>query len=217
MIVKNLRHSRIKTLAELLHDLGDIPPERVRALPAPGTATLDDAIQANRCELIDGCLVERAVGLRESIIAFYLGTVIGTFVRQRNLGIVAGEQGTMEILPWTVRIADVAFVAWAQIARGRVPEEPIPPLAPTLAVEVLSKSNTAAEMKRKRHEYFKAGTKLVWEIDPRSRTATVYQAPTKKKRLTESDVLDGEKVLPGLRIALSDVFAELDRTADGTS
>ncbi len=66
-------------------------------------------------------------------------------------------------------------------------------------------------MERKRRDYFRAGVRLVWEIDPEHRTATVYRSPTKKKVLNEISVLDGGDVLPGLQIPLGDLFAELDR------
>ena len=44
----------------------------------------------------------------------------------------------------------------------------MPALAPDLAVEVLSESNTRAEMDRKLRDYFAAGVLLVWYFDPRS-------------------------------------------------
>ena len=57
-----------ETLADLLKRLGNIPPHRVRARPAPGTATVQDVIEIeakeNRLfELVDGVLVEKALGL----------------------------------------------------------------------------------------------------------------------------------------------------------
>lgn len=215
MIVKNRPRLRTRNLAELVRRLGDIPLHRVRMTPAPGTATLEDAIAAERCELIDRCLVEKAMGLRESLIAAYLIRVLGDFVDKHNLGIVTGEQGTMQILPWTVRIPDVAFVAWSQMPGGKLSSEPIPPLTPTLAIEVISESNTPREMKRKRREFFKAGTKRVWEIDPRKRTARDYHSATRKTELSEDDTLDGGVILPRLKIALRDVFAVLDRAERG--
>jgi hypothetical protein len=60
------------TLAELLHRLGGLPPERVRLDPPPGQATRDDLIQVNEqhngpiCEWVENTLVEKAVGQHES-------------------------------------------------------------------------------------------------------------------------------------------------------
>ena len=78
-------------------------------------------------------------------------------------------------------------------------------------VEVLSEGNTRAEMDRKRGEYFRAGVRVVWEIDPRRRTLRVYEAADRYTDLTEADTLAGDPVLPGFRFPLSDLFAELDQ------
>ena len=111
-----------------------------------------------------------------------------------------------------LRVPDVAFNPWDRIPDRRVPEQPIPTLAPDLAVEVLSVSNTSGEMLFKRQDYFAAGVRLVWEIDPRERTASIYSSPELPAAiLTEADVLDGSPVLPGFTLALRDLFAEQDQ------
>jgi hypothetical protein len=63
---------------------------------------------------------------------------------------------------------------------------------------------------RKRREYFASGCRLVWEIDPRTRTADVYTDPTTVTHLDEAGVLDGGPVLPGFAPPLADLFAEYD-------
>ncbi|MEO8494493.1 MAG: Uma2 family endonuclease, partial [Planctomycetota bacterium] len=96
------------------------------------------------------------------------------------------------------------------------PAEPAPSIAPDLAVEVLSVSNTDREMQRKRREYFDAGVSLVWMIDPRQRSAVVYTSLDEYTEYCASDSLTGGEVLPGFTLSLSELFAELDRQADGT-
>ena len=204
-----------ETLADLLHRLGDIPAERIRLRPAPGTATVKDVLtvqtKAGRlCELVDGTLVEKAMGLQESLLAVYVAHLLIDFVRPRKLGIIAGADGTLKIAAGLVRIPDVSFISWERIPGRKVPKEPIPKLAPNLAVEVLSKSNTPAEMKRKRREYFKAGAELMWIVDPEARTVKVCTSARHSKVLTESQILDGGAVLPGFKLRLRDLFAELD-------
>ena len=95
-------------------------------------------------------------------------------------------------------------------AGGHVPSEPIAPVVPDLAVEVLSAGNTKREMSRKCEEYFAAGVRLVWQIDLETRTAAVYTNPGEFRTLTESDTLDGEPVLPGFEFSLRELFAELE-------
>lgn len=72
-------------------------------------------------------------------------------------------------------------------------------------------SNTAAEMARKRSDYFAVGVRLVWQVDPVARTVSVYAAPEVAAVLTEADTLDGAPVLPGFTLPLRDLFGELDR------
>jgi Uma2 family endonuclease len=206
----------VLTVGDLLERLGGISPERVRFAPVPGTATEQDVIDIERrenrlFELVEGVLVEKVIGYRESVLAVAVASALRAFVVPRKLGLVSGSDGMMRLFPGLVRIPAVAFVSRERLPGGHMPAEPIPDLVPDLAVEVLSKSNTTAEMARKRGEYFGAGARLVWLIDPDTRTAAVYDAGDRPPRqLTELDSLDGGGVLPGFALPLKELFAELD-------
>jgi Uma2 family endonuclease len=207
---------RIKTLADLLDRLGGVPLDRIRFHPFPGTATVQDVIEIQEregrlCELIEGVLLEKTVGLIESRLAVYLGGLFNAFVIPRNLGLVTGPDGTVELMADLVRIPDVAFTSWDRMPGRRCPTAPVPRLAPNLAVEVLSRSNTPGEMVAKRGDYFAAGVELVWEIDPVARTVAVYTSTTQMIILTVADTLDGGAVLPGFVVHVQELFAELDR------
>ena len=115
----------------------------------------------------------------------------------------------MRLFPGLVRIPDVAFVSCGRLPGGRRPKEPIPSLVPDLAVEVLSESNTVREMDRKRGEYFQAGVRLLWIVDPLARTVRVYISPDDVVALEESGTLTGVAVLPGFAIDIKLLFAEL--------
>jgi Uma2 family endonuclease len=203
----------VLTVGDLLHRLGDVSPERVLFNPIPGTATEADLLlPGNRgCELVEGTLVEKPMGFRESLLAAYLIELLGPFIRANNLGIRTGEDGPFRLLTGLVRKPDVAFVSWDRLPGRQIPDAPVPDVVPDLAVEVLSESNTPAEMDRKRDEYFRAGVRLVWEIDPRARTVRVYTAVDQFQDLTAADNLTGGSVLPGFTLPLADLFAELDR------
>ena len=206
----------IKTLADLQERLGGVPLERIRFRPWPGSATVQDLLDVQQqegilCELVEGVLLEKAVGFTEAGLAVFLVVLLNTFVRARNLGIVTGPDGSVELLAGLVRIPDVAFTRWDRLPGRRYPTAPIPRLAPNLAVEVLSRSNTAGEMAAKRQDYFTAGVELVWEVDPDARTVAVYTALAQVVTLTAGHTLDGGSVLPGFTMALKDLFAELDR------
>lgn len=207
------------TLADLLESLGDIDPSRVRYKPRPGSATVQNVIdleaRENRLfELVDGVLVAKAMGFREPFLAVRIAVLLDAWVRLRKLGVIVGADGTMQLFAGLVRIPDVAFVSWQRLPGKRVPDEPVPDLAPDLAVEVLSLSNAVKEMARKRREYFQAGVRLVWEVDPRRRQVSVYTEPDRATGSTKADTLDGGDVLPGFTLPLPELFAELDEHGD---
>ncbi len=211
-----VNETSLHTLDDLMNRLGHIPLSRIRLRPPLGTATerdvLDIAVREHRmCELVDGVLVEKAMGYGESILAIFIARMLGNFVAPQNLGYVTGEQGMMRLFPGLVRIPDVAFASWNRFPQRRWTGEPIPDLVPDLAIEVLSESNTPAEMNIKVGEYFSAGVHLVWLIDPSSRTATVFHSAEHSTKLQERDSLDGGTVLCGFTLSLGDLFAELDR------
>jgi Uma2 family endonuclease len=207
------------TVAELLARLGDIPPHRVRLDPAPGTAKEKDVVKIaareNRLyELVEGVLVEKVMGFYESYLACVLIRILGTFVADHDLGIVAGEAGMMRLAKGLVRIPDVSFVSWDRLPGRKIPRKPIPRLAPDLAVEIVSVGNTEKEMTRKLHEYVTAGVRLVWYIEAKARVVRVYKSPKRCKLLSKGQSLDGGKVLPGFALPIRELFAGARREAD---
>jgi Uma2 family endonuclease len=203
----------IKTLADLRRRLGGIPLNRIWFHPAPGTAAEKDVVEAeereNRlCELVDGTLVEKAMGFEEARLAARLIYLVNSYLDDNDLGICVGADGMMRIAPGLVRIPDMSFVTWDRLPGRESPREPIPDLAPDLAVEVLSDGNTKPEMARKVREYFDAGVIMVWLIDPKKRTARVFSSVGKSVLLRADQALDGGDVLPGFVLRLSD---QLDR------
>ena len=201
------------TVAELVRDLGDIPLFRILLKPLPGTAT--EADQLRMCEsggrlveLIDGTLVEKAMGAREGFMAATLISYLMIFVRKHNLGIVGAPDIIHRIIDGQNRLPDVSFTSWATLPEDDSHLTPISDFTPDLCIEILSESNTRKEMDRKRKEYFRGGAKLVWEIEPEERTVAVYASPAKCGTLRESDTLDGGKVLPGFTLSLAEFFAE---------
>jgi Uma2 family endonuclease len=206
-----------ETFADLLEALGGIPPWRIRLKPAPGTATVADVLEIHArekrlCELVDGVLVEKPMGFHESRVASVLGHFIETYLDQNNIGITAGEAGMLR-LEGQVRMPDLLFMNWNRLPGRECPKEQVPAMAPDLAVEVLSESNTRAEMERKRREYFAAGTQLVWEVDPDARTVDVYIDSDTFTRLTETDTLGGGAVLPGFTLSIRRWFERVNRGA----
>ena len=208
-----------ETAQDLLDQLGGIEPGRVRMKPLPGLATEAELIEVNArkqgiCELVDGTLVEKAMGKLESLLAGAIIAFLRDFIIPRRLGIVTAPDGMMRLAPGLFRAPDVTFIAWNRIPKGPLSEKLLAEVIPDLAVEVLRPSNTKAEMARKRAEYFAAGVRLVWEVDPRKRIVTVYDAPERATVFDASMTLDGGEVLPGFALPLGNFFADLDRQGD---
>ena len=81
------------------------------------------------------------------------------------------------------------------------------PFAPDLATETVSPSDTMEEVEEKVLDWFKAGTRLVWVLIPKTRTVRVYRSPTDLTILTDQDELDGGDVLPGFRLPVARIFS----------
>jgi Uma2 family endonuclease len=203
------------TAADLLDRFGPIALRRIRLDPAPGTATEQDVLDIHTredrlYELVDGVLVEKAMGLQESFLAALIIQILGPFVRRHDLGFVLGADGMARLAPGLIRIPDVSFVSWVRVPARRVPKTPMLRLAPDLAVEVLSPSDTAKEMERKLEDYFDAGVRLVWHIDPRQRSARVFTAADGGTPVKEDESLSGDPVLPGFTLSLRELFQALE-------
>jgi Uma2 family endonuclease len=204
---------KAETLADLVRRLGDIPLERIRLQPPPGTATEKDVIAIREgperriCELVEGVLVEKPIGNAESNLAMILGQLLLNYLDEHDLGTILGPDGALRIMPKLVRIPDISFLSWEKLPGRKLPRKKIADLAPDLAIEILSESNTKKEMQRKVKDYFAAGVKLVWLIQPKNRTAEIYTSPTDLRRIKKDESLNGADVLPGFSLQLSDLFA----------
>ena len=203
------------SLADLQNHLG-VPAERIRAFPQPGTATEADverieSSEGRLYELNNGVLVEKTIGWYESLIAAYIARLIGNFLDTHDLGQVLGADGTLKLMPGIVRIPDVSFISWSRFPETKLPRCPIPLLIPDLAVEVLSEGNTKTELDAKLLKYFEAGVRMVWYVDPLTRTAILYEGIDLIQPIGCAGDLHGGDVLPGFRVSLKAVFDHADR------
>jgi len=160
-------------------------------------------------EIVDGEIREIPnMGVYAGIIATVLANSINQFARPRNLGLAVVEV-LFKLGPnLPSRRPDVAYVTSDKML-SRVQALEDPPqweVVPNLAIEVVSKTNTAAEIEDKLGDYFGAGVQLVWVIYPVHRRVYVYESINKNRILTEQNELDGGDMLPGFTIPLSDLF-----------
>lgn len=157
-----------------------------------------------RYELVDGAVVRmRPAGARHGHVNIRLAARLEAYASAAGLGRVYDSSTGFRMPSGNVRSPDVSFVS-----AGRIdPEERgFAPVPPDLAVEVLSPSESPRHVADKVAEYLEAGVRLVWVIDPESRTAAAYRSLTRVRTVAERDALDGEDVLPGLRLPLAELF-----------
>lgn len=205
-----------ESFADLHRRLGGVPLDRIRLDPPPGTATEADLERVARAgdqrlfELVDGVLVEKAMGSHEGALSGYIHGMLFVYLQIHDSGLVLGGDGAVRIAPGNVRYPDVSYLPW-----DRVPDDPraeaIWTAVPLFAVEVLSRNNTAAEIDRKLRELFAGGCKLAWVIDPVAESAEVYTSATKSKTVVRTGALDAGKVLPGFKLSLTDLFDAADK------
>ncbi|MFO0809089.1 MAG: Uma2 family endonuclease [Gemmataceae bacterium] len=210
------------SVADLLERLGGVPAWRVRMVPPPGMATEADVVEIEArtdviCELVDHTLVVRPPNCRNSFLMMHVICRVMGYLDENDLGIAVGATAPIRIPNGNVRSASLLYIPWDNMPGRRIPSEPITSVPPALAIDMLTADNTAAEMARKRADYFATGVKLVWQIDPDARTAQAFAGPDVAVVLDDAGTLDGGTVLPGFALSLADLFAKLDIKAPSAS
>lgn len=158
-------------------------------------------------ELVRGVLVVREPpGSWHGRLAARVTFRLGQYVYPRRAGELFSQDTGFQIErdPDTVRAPDVAFVAAARMPQ--VGRRGYAPIAPDLAVEILSPGDRPAEVLAKVADWLRAGTSLVWVIDPDRALAHVHRADGTIAIVRDNEALDGEDVLPGFRCTLSEVL-----------
>ncbi len=164
-----------------------------------------------RYELVQGVLIQLMPASRaheESCILIAMS--VGNHVYSHRLGKVFGSNRgyvTVPGAPATSRMPDVSFVSNARLAQPDLART-LYDGAPDLAVEILSDSNSPADIAQKIHEYLSAGGSAVWVIDIDARTLTVHTPDAPPLLLTDADPLHGGDYLPGFSCPVANLLAE---------
>jgi Uma2 family endonuclease len=156
-------------------------------------------------EYIAGESVEVVSNNDSSGAAAILIAYFGNYVVINKLGRITGADGGY-VINGEDYIPDAAFMSYK-----RQPVRPTKvaynPVAPDLAIEVLSPGNKPADMAIKAAHYMAAGT-VLWLADPDTKTIDVWIPSQPVKRLRVGDFLEGGEVLPGFQIAVADIFED---------
>lgn len=170
---------------------------------ATGVALADDADKIY--ELVDGQWEAKEMGSsRHSGVGTRLIIEMGMHVKLNKLGGVYGPDATFQI-GQNERLPDVSFLSAARIPPEGETEEKWH-LAPDLAVEIISPSESWAKVNRKLREYFAAGVQQTWLLSPDLHEVHVYDSPKTMTVLGEEDELVSGALLPGFRLRISELF-----------
>ena len=167
--------------------------------------------RGQRCELVEGKVKAMSPsGSEHGLLAAELAMMLSLHVKQNGLGRCFGAETGFLISrqPDTVLAPDVAFVKKDRLAAIGIPEKYFPE-PPTLAIEIVSPSDTAEEVDDKARRWLAAGTEAVWVVYPRGKSVTVYESLDNIRAFTDTQTMDGGPVVPGFQMSLSELFAGL--------
>jgi Uma2 family endonuclease len=156
-------------------------------------------------EIVDGQAEEKEMaGARHGRVVMRLGARLEMHAEQHQLGGIYGPDTTFQI-GRNERLPDLAFVSAARMPEDGEPEG-LWPIAPDLAIEVISPNDLWEKVQSKVQEYFAAGVRQVWLVSWQQRTVSIYDSPTHVTILTEEDTLTSVALLPDFSCRVSDIF-----------
>ena len=123
----------------------------------------------------------------------------------QGLGEVVAEMD-FQLSSDVVRTPDVAFLTVQQMQLIH-PSDTLIQGAPALAVEIISPSNSASEIARKRNQYLVAGAQSVWIVYPEQREVEVFRSGERPLILSEQASLIDEHLFPKISLSLAYVFS----------
>ena len=159
-------------------------------------------------DLVRGELVEvcRPTGVHGEI-QLLIGHYFLTYLEKNRIGRATAESG-YKLSENTVLGPDVAFISFERIQKfaavGMIP------VAPDLAVEIVSPNDTAQQIEDKVQLYMEAGTRLIWVIYPGAKAVHIFSPDGEPHVAGIDDTLDGEDIMPDFRLVLRDLFNALN-------
>lgn len=212
MIATPTPTSKMRTFADLQAELGGVPAHRILLYPTPGTATETDVLHhldgddKRLVELVNGTLVEKPMGAKESLMAGYIYAMLFVYVSPRKLGLIFTADGPFRMNFGNVRVPDVSFVPKSRFPGLKLPADKVCRQVPSLVVEVISDSNTKKEIAMKLKEYFALGVELAWVVEPKKDWVRVHTAPKVFTTLGSDESLSGGTAIPGFELSLTELF-----------
>lgn len=169
------------------------------------TAQEDEILNTGRFEIVRGELQERTMpNPTHGRIQAELAAELRNFVKRNKLGIIYTET-VFQLTDDLSRVPDVAFLSFERFPETGETEGRFY-LAPDLAVEIVSPNDKLQEVTEKITEYFAAGVREVWLVEPNRKVLTVYHTPLKTTSFAIGDKLSDSAVLSALQLDLNEIF-----------
>lgn len=167
------------------------------------------ALPLDHVELVRGQVVQLMPPLFDHALwASNIIQVLGSWARRSRLGLVTADASfRLSQNPDVVRAPDVCFVTHERL-EGQDFNSYIEG-APTLAVEIKSKSETLDSLLDKAAEYLQAGSQQVWIVQPGRRRVWVLSADEGEVSYRVGESIPGGDALPGLDLPVAEVFQAL--------
>lgn len=160
-----------------------------------------------RYELVDGELRQMPPSGREhGDRTMRLSAPLAVHVYEHDLGIVVAAETGFKIDDYNVRAPDCAFISHERLnAHGK--SGSYFTFAPDLAIEVVSPGDTKREVKEKVEWWLEVGARLVWVVEPKRQTVTVYDAANRSATvLGMNDTLEGGAIVSGFALPVREIF-----------
>ena len=159
-------------------------------------------------ELVDGELVPTKSGALAGWLGGELLCALMEHCEQSRLGWVFPAGTAYQCYPGRpdlVRKPDVSFVPFGCFPNERLPRGYIC-IAPALAVEVVAPDEMFEDVEIKVAEYRSAGVRLIWVVNPSTRTVLIRRLDGTAAVVGPDGELSGEDVVPGFRCRVADLF-----------
>lgn len=171
----------------------------IQALADPSADSLD--------EVVRGAYVARQPWVYECAVAGEIAFALARCAEPRGIGNVLVHALFDVPNSDNDRKPDVAFVSFARWAADKPTPRVNPwPVAPDLAVEVISPTDQAFDVLEKVHEYFAGGVRQVWHVDSHAEQVFVFESPRRARVFNRNDEIASGPVVPGFRATVSNLF-----------
>ncbi len=163
--------------------------------------------EGKRFELNEGALVEMTFpSFKHNKVAGRLYVQLELFLREHPLGEAFPSDSGYQLGPATVRGPDISFLRTERMRSLNWDSNDFDG-APDLAVEVVSRSDSARDLQQKVGQYLEAGAHTVWVIYPDTREIHIFAHDGSVRRIGADGVLEVPELLPGFSVSAHELFA----------